>query len=107
MVHHDRLKPCHDDPLPLWIRRKRHQVLDRQEPEDTQTPSDQIEIDIDSLLQQPKYCICHGPDDGSVMIACDFCDEWFQGNCVGVTEKQGQKIDLCVCPECKRKGFVV
>ena len=83
MVHHDRLKPCHDDPLPLWIRRKRHQVLDRQEPEDTQNPSDQVEIDTDSLLQQPKYCICHGPDDGSFMIACDFCDEWFHGKCVG------------------------
>ena len=69
--------------------------------------SNQIEIDTDSLLQEPIYCICNGPDDGSFMIACDFCCEWFHGNCVGVTEKQAQKIDLYVCPECKRKGFVV
>ena len=27
VVHHDRLNPCHDDPLPLWTRRKRHQVF--------------------------------------------------------------------------------
>ena len=53
--------------------------LDRQEPGDTKKPSDQIEIDTDSLLQQPKHCIYHGPDDGSFMIACDFCDEWFHG----------------------------
>ena len=106
VVHHDRLKPYHDDPLLLWIRRKRHQVLDRQKPGDTKKNSDQFKIDTNSLLQQPKYCICNGPDDGSFMIACDFCDEWFHGNYVGVTEKQGQKIDLYVCPECKRKRFV-
>ena len=67
--------------------------LDRQEPGDTKNkqkqnkktththtkPPDQVEIDTDSLLQQPKRCIYHGPDDGSFMIACDFCDEWFHG----------------------------
>ena len=31
VVHHDQLKSCHDDPLPLWIRQKRHQVLGMQE----------------------------------------------------------------------------
>ncbi len=28
LVHHDRLKPCHDADLPLWLRRKRHVILD-------------------------------------------------------------------------------
>ena len=59
------------------------------------------------LLTATAYCICNGPNDGSFMMACDFCDEWFHGNCAGVTEKQGHKTDLYVCPECKRKGFVV
>ena len=29
-VHHDRLKPCHDAYFPLWLRRKRHEILDTQ-----------------------------------------------------------------------------
>ena len=27
LVHHDRLKPCHDAQFPLWLQRKRHQIL--------------------------------------------------------------------------------
>ncbi|KAH3884327.1 hypothetical protein DPMN_008306 [Dreissena polymorpha] len=31
------------------------------------------------------YCMCTGIDDGSFMIACDVCEEWLHGKCVGVT----------------------
>ena len=50
VVHHDRLNPCHDDPLPLWIRRKRHQVLGMQEPGYAQKISNRVEIDTHSIL---------------------------------------------------------
>ena len=30
LVHHDRLFPCHDSTLPLWLRRKRHELLQTQ-----------------------------------------------------------------------------
>ena len=53
VVHHDRLQPCHDDPLPLWIRQKRHQVLGMEELGDAKKNSNPVEIDTDSLLQQP------------------------------------------------------
>ncbi|KAK9498256.1 hypothetical protein O3M35_004112 [Rhynocoris fuscipes] len=29
---------------------------------------------------------CHRPDDGSAMIACDSCDQWFHWICVGIQE---------------------
>ena len=34
------------------------------------------------------YCVCRGPWDGkSFMIACDGCDVWFHGACVGLTSE--------------------
>ncbi|KAH3737756.1 hypothetical protein DPMN_044350 [Dreissena polymorpha] len=47
------------------------------------------------------YCTCRGIDDESFMIDCDVCEEWFHGKCVGVTEEQGEKIDLYTCPSCR------
>lgn len=44
VVHHDRLKPCRDDPLPLWIRWKRRQVLGMQEPGDGKNKQTQIKL---------------------------------------------------------------
>ena len=33
----------------------------------------------------PIYCICRLPDDGSQMIECDKCQNWFHTNCVRAT----------------------
>ena len=49
----------------------------------------------------PIYCVCKGVDDGSFMISCDWCEEWFHGRCVGVTEEEGEEIDLYKCPKCR------
>lgn len=29
-----------------------------------------------------RYCLCRGPNDGSFMVGCDSCEEWFHGACV-------------------------
>ena len=39
-----------------------------------------------------RYCICRGPSDGSYMIGCDLCEEWFHGACVNVDEATGALI---------------
>ncbi|KAH3707171.1 hypothetical protein DPMN_066568 [Dreissena polymorpha] len=39
--------------------------------------------------------MCRGIDDGSFMIACDVCEEWLNGKCVGVTEEQGEE-KICI-----------
>jgi len=36
------------------------------------------------------FCpVCGDPDDGSFMIGCDGCDEWYHGRCVGILDDPG------------------
>lgn len=47
------------------------------------------------------YCICRGPDDHRWMIGCECCDEWFHGECIGLTKDVGEKlVERFVCPNC-------
>lgn len=29
------------------------------------------------MSKEEEYCICRGPDDGSLMIECNYCNEWY------------------------------
>lgn len=50
------------------------------------------------------YCWCQGVDDGSPMICCDGCSEWFHIRCVGVGRKDpllgGQQSAVYLCISC-------
>ncbi|KAI7860635.1 hypothetical protein BDC45DRAFT_492444 [Circinella umbellata] len=49
------------------------------------------------------YCICRKPYDiPRFMIACDRCDQWFHGECIGISEKEGEFIDLYFCDDCSK-----
>ena len=41
------------------------------------------------------------------MIGCDYCSEWFHGNCVGVTEMESTHISSFKCPMCTSKCAMV
>ncbi|KAF0295039.1 Death-inducer obliterator 1 [Amphibalanus amphitrite] len=62
----------------------------------------QSEDDPDKL-----WCICRQPHNNRFMICCDKCEDWFHGNCVGVTRAMGAQMEEegrdWVCPLCKRK----
>ena len=50
------------------------------------------------------YCLCRLPEDGRFMICCDHCDEWYHGDCVGITpdnelEMKGDNKEY-ICPSC-------
>ena len=49
------------------------------------------------------YCFCKQPDDGTIMIQCDVCDEWFHGRCVGITPGEALRIDKYFGPFCTQK----
>ena len=34
------------------------------------------------------------------MIACDYCNQWFHGRCVGISAAQGKKLKSYKCPLC-------
>lgn len=49
------------------------------------------------------YCICKSTDTESFMIACDRCNEWYHGYCVGVSESLSKKIEVFFCHVCRFK----
>ncbi|KAI8370625.1 uncharacterized protein BYT42DRAFT_647849 [Radiomyces spectabilis] len=54
-------------------------------------------------INNTLYCICRKPYDiPRFMIACDRCDQWFHGECIGISEKQGEFIDLYFCSGCAK-----
>lgn len=58
-------------------------------------------VDNDTL-----YCICRRPYDvPRFMIACDKCDQWFHGECIEISEKQGEFIDLYFCENCSQSKY--
>lgn len=47
------------------------------------------------------YCLCRQPfDPDRFMLACDYCDEWYHGECVGITEEQAEALGNYRCPRC-------
>lgn len=50
------------------------------------------------------YCICRKPDDGTWMIGCDFCDEWYHGSCVKISQQFEELLVKFACPACTKAG---
>ncbi|KAG8949867.1 hypothetical protein FRC04_008170 [Tulasnella sp. 424] len=43
-------------------------------------------------VSDKTYCICNGADDGSPMITCEVCDNWFHFHCIEIDEDQADDI---------------
>ncbi|KAK4168604.1 Set1 complex component spp1 [Cladorrhinum sp. PSN259] len=47
------------------------------------------------------YCLCRGPDNHRFMIACDRCEDWFHGDCIGMDKWTGENlVQKYICPNC-------
>ncbi|KAF9150840.1 hypothetical protein BG015_007334 [Linnemannia schmuckeri] len=54
-------------------------------------------------ISKDVYCICRGPYDGvEFMIACDRCEEWFHGRCIGMKPQEAKKSNHYYCDTCQR-----
>jgi len=77
---------------------------EKQPEEEKPEESEEEESDSDEEEDPNLYCICKGRDDGTFMIACDECEDWFHGKCVGITKAKASKLPKYVCPNCTRAG---
>ena len=86
VANHDRLKLCTDQEskLPQWI------IKFKKNP----SVSDPGPIDV------KEYCHCRQPDDGRMMIQCEYCNEWYHGSCVNLTTEDTLSISKYKCKDC-------
>ncbi|KAK0547710.1 Transcription factor bye1 [Tilletia horrida] len=59
--------------------------------------------DDDEDDDQAVYCICKAKDDGSPMVECGLCEDWFHLRCVGLSKRAVDKLKSYVCPPCTAK----
>ena len=69
VIHHDRIKPCRDRAVPLWMRKLRHRFLSTGSsfPDPTNLLDDDSDLNLDILFED-KVSVdsssAHGTDDG-------------------------------------------
>ncbi|KAI0343073.1 hypothetical protein BDW22DRAFT_1307817, partial [Trametopsis cervina] len=52
----------------------------------------------------PKgYCSCKQPDNGTPMVHCSECKEWYHFGCVQLDSRDAEDIRIYVCPSCAEK----
>lgn len=57
--------------------------------------------DNSSESDSGPYCLCRGPDNHRFMIACDRCEDWFHGECIGMDKWTGENlVQKYICPNC-------
>lgn len=39
--------------------------------------------------------------DHRFYVGCDLCNNWFHGDCVGITEEMSKSLSEFVCTECR------
>lgn len=67
----------------------------------------ELGVEVGDATDSEQYCVCRGGDDGSLMVQCEKCEEWFHNRCVryepgmkGVKGRNGKRARSC-CDEGK------
>ncbi|XP_013060531.2 nucleosome-remodeling factor subunit NURF301-like isoform X2 [Biomphalaria glabrata] len=55
-------------------------------------------------ISEELYCLCQTPyDENQFYIGCDRCQDWFHGDCVGISKREADSIEVYVCPNCQKQ----
>jgi hypothetical protein len=90
VINHDRLKKCCDREPPNWVKKIQKEIRDGV-------------IGTIETGEMDVFCYCRKGDNGSFMIQCDGCDEWYHGECVNVCAEMAEKWTEYFCPTCQQK----
>ncbi|KAJ1032358.1 hypothetical protein NDA18_001844 [Ustilago nuda] len=90
---------------------KRRKVDDLNAEQEVATDTDRINEEVDEVFDgaddeeedDKEYCICRGKDDGTFMISCERCNEWYHTKCIGITQKAAKKLEEYICEACLQK----
>ncbi|KIJ65580.1 hypothetical protein HYDPIDRAFT_88457 [Hydnomerulius pinastri MD-312] len=55
------------------------------------------------MKEKSNYCLCNQPDDGSPMVCCSACNEWYHFRCVKLSAEEASELEVYVCPLCTEK----
>mmetsp|Transcript_34368 Transcript_34368/g.107801 ORF Transcript_34368/g.107801 Transcript_34368/m.107801 type:complete len:696 (+) Transcript_34368:3-2090(+) len=60
---------------------------------------------LNHIHNKPSYCVedCQRGrvEDGSFMVGCDVCDNWYHGDCVGISKDEANTMDSYLCARCR------
>ena len=79
IVHHDYIKPCTDREMPKWIAKAKNDLI---------------------KVGEQRFCFCNKPYDGTRMIQCDSCKNWFHIKCVNIKWKNITADKEYYCTNC-------
>ncbi|KAF5350240.1 hypothetical protein D9758_007833 [Tetrapyrgos nigripes] len=49
------------------------------------------------------FCTCRRNDDGTPMVYCGECQDWYHFSCVNLSEREAEDINVYVCPACSER----
>lgn len=75
--------------------------LDSKKKKSDTKPKSDAKAKSSNASRKKTYCVCKSTDGKRFMIACDNCDEWFHGDCVGVSQSLSKRIKAYFCPQCR------
>ncbi|KAH8556164.1 hypothetical protein BGW37DRAFT_471337 [Umbelopsis sp. PMI_123] len=86
--------------------RSRTRQMDNAPSDDDSNPqrdsNENVEPKRKTQRSKKLYCICQQPYDGSPMVQCDSCQEWFHCSCVNLDPDEAEDIEW-TCDSCSKK----